>query len=127
MIRSNPYAPEILAGYKKRLRDIHFTYKAATHQQKNQLQLKIELLNYMINIYSIGTDPHISTGEQFRKAYRHNFQIMAVSKPGQPIAAFTKTFGVAAFILLLSSFAGLFTDRKKIIKAAPSTADHPVR
>ncbi|NQX46098.1 MFS transporter [Paenibacillus tritici] len=189
IIQSNPYAPELLGEYIKELESTQQTYKTAAQGQKNQMKDKMNFLTYLISIYSVGTDPDITTGEQFQRAVAEignsdpssntitaassrliegagqlaatakeidaqfadngDFKAGAVNlekgigqagqisevkevvtqianiKNNEIVAAFTKTFLVAAFIILLSAFAGLFTDRKKRSGVISTQSDHP--
>lgn len=189
MIKSNPYAPELLAGYKKELESIRHTYTTAAQDQKNQMEAKMAVLTDLVNMYSAGTDPAVTTGEQFEKAVAaigksnpasnsvadvstqliEGAGILAASakkidaqfadggdfkagaihlkqgigqagqiseinevvtkleniKNNEVVAAFTKTFWVAAFIILLSAATGIFTDRKKVSEVIATQGDHP--
>lgn len=65
MIKNNPSAPTLLAGYKDSLAKTQTAYMQADSTLKPQYLQQIQLISNLVTLYTIGTDASVTTEAQF--------------------------------------------------------------
>lgn len=66
MITSNPYASQLLSGYKIKLIQAQTAYASAGKAEKDQYLLQIKALKNLVTLYTASTDKSVTNIDQFQ-------------------------------------------------------------